>query len=94
MKASAQFETEEQRQTYFAALHLFAPWSNALVEAANTLNGLGVPPSPATFPRCSILAAGSNRTPALSGSTSLSGSEAAGILGHDKSFGPRSGLPS
>ena len=39
IRASAQLETEEQRQAYVAALHLFAPWAIALVEAANTLHG-------------------------------------------------------
>jgi hypothetical protein len=41
MQANAQLETEEQRLTYVAAMQLFAPWANAVVEAANTLNGLG-----------------------------------------------------
>ena len=41
LKASAQLQSEEQRQTYVASLQLFAPWAFALVEAANTLDGLG-----------------------------------------------------
>ena len=40
LKASALLKNEEQRQAYVAALQLFAPWSCALVEAANTLDGL------------------------------------------------------
>jgi hypothetical protein len=40
LKASALLESEEQRQAYVASLQLFAPWSIALVEAANTLDGL------------------------------------------------------
>src|SRR5262245_11485844 len=39
LKAGTRLESEEQRRAYVAALHLFAPWSIALVEAANTLDG-------------------------------------------------------
>jgi hypothetical protein len=40
LKATSHFETEEQRQAYVASLQAFAPWAFALVEAANTLDGL------------------------------------------------------
>jgi hypothetical protein len=41
MQANARVDTEEHRLTYLAAMGLFAPWANAVVEAANTLDGLG-----------------------------------------------------